>query len=207
MTRMATGDVRNAYPAGAETAASSGAPAASAPTSSAPAALPARRHPGRCASALRTITWRRRKQWAVWRPLGIRACAPCKGEPCEYFEDAEQCASFRAWRKGRRLEFPPCVRERMALDGIATSLTLGGVPAGLATILGGLLFRASMAGDGKLHAEAAKHLTQIALELVRRKASVAAGKGAELDGYLGALLVAGGEGAGAPGTGGGNGGA
>ena len=133
-----------------------------------------KRHPSRSGngSARRMIGHRRNRAWSTWRMFSVNKCSEMlKPGSCAYYRQPSGergCGFFKSLDKRHVNRVTPCAREREAVQLVSDSLCKAGYPGPLSLAIAGQLLNASR-GDVKSGEAALKSLTQMSLELERRK--------------------------------------
>lgn len=131
------------------------------------------------------VSYRRRRQWAAWMPLGVAKCRRVDGGVCPYYGPSG-CPEHRLRAGGEYAAVPPCFAERRSLLALADSLVMAGWPSALATLVAAALLKGNRDNDGRLLGDALRTANGIGIEIVRAAARRAAAGKAEggLDGYM-----------------------
>jgi len=141
-------------------------------------------------NALYAQRWRRRRQLAMWQPLGVSACYQYTEGRCPYYTSCTHCGAWRRWSKSKQEQVPLCYEERRTLVCLADSLTLAGIPSATAMILSGLLVRSGKDDSGKLHAEVLKQLGFLQVEVLRQALKIQTAKGnGSVDAFVKSALL------------------
>jgi len=116
---------------------------------------------------IRDISYRRRRAFAYWRPLGISQCKVVQGLPCDYYPT--NCDRYNRWHHSKATAYPPCFEEVRRFKELTADFEETGIPRPLCRALASNLIRSGRSEDLRFPLQHEKMLTNLSVEMYRAK--------------------------------------